>query len=661
MPSTNRHVRLTCAALGDDAVFLRMSASEALGRLSRFEIAFLSLRNDIDPGAVIGQNISVTLDYPAGGSREFNGIVTTLRLLAPGDTTKNRMARYEAIVHPRLWLLTRASHRRFFHLRTAPQIVAQVVEAYDIDFRNACTASYPPLDHCVQYRETDFDFVSRLMEREGMHYFFEHAGGKHTLVLADSGAAHRPVARYESVPFQGWDTPRPDEECVYRWHAGATLETGRYEVNDYDFEKASVSNSEGLVSRATRSAPYDTARYLMQEHLSGHVNASDGERLARVNVEIHQTQNDAMEGRTTARGIAAGGLFRLRDHPGSAQNRQYLVIENQAEIVSDAYVSTSDPTQPLFDCHFKAIRSDNTFRSPRVTPVPRTAGPQTAVVIGPPGEEILTDKYGRVKVQFHWEQLSQTSGANRLDRCWVRVAQGWANRRWGAMCLPRVGQEVLVEFIEGDPDRPVIVGAVYNSTNMPPYELPAHSAVSTLRSQSTKGGNGFNEVRFDDRKGAEQMFFHAERDHETWIKHDALTNVAGEKHLRIGGSEFSETRGARNDSVLGGSTLRVGGPVSAASMTTHEQFVGEAYSLDAGAAVRIKAGAAVEIEAGATIALRAGASYILIGPETIEMSSFPIPLGPGVPPVPLSVPPAPPRPPRDADDGARKTRNQEAP
>jgi type VI secretion system secreted protein VgrG len=656
MPSTERHIRMTCATLGGDAVFMRMSASEALGQPSRFEIAFLSTRNDIDPGKVIGQNLSVTLDYPAGGAREYNGIVTTLRLLVPGDVTKNRMARYEAIVHPRLWLLTRAMHRRFFYQRTVPQIVSTVLESYDIDFRNACTASYPPLDHCVQHRESDFDFVSRLMEREGIHYFFEHKGGKHTLVLADSGAAHRPIAHYETVPFQAWDTPEQDEECVYRWVSGATLETGRYEVNDYDFEKASVSNAEGLVARATRSAPYDAPRYLMQEHLTGHLKAGDGDRLARINVEIHQTQNDSIDGRTTARGIAPGGLFRLQDHPGSKQNRQYLVTQTHAEVVSDAYVSSNDPTQPLFDCSFTAIRSDNTFRSPRVTPVPCASGPQTAVVIGPPGEEILTDQYGRVKVQFHWEQLTQDGHASRLDRCWVRVAQGSANRRWGAMFLPRIGQEVLVDFIEGDLDRPVVAGAVYNSTNMPPYELPAESAVSTFKSQSTKGGNGYNEMRFDDRKGDEQMFFHAERDHETWIGHDALTNVAGERHMSIGGDEFRSTRGARNDSVTGASTSRVMGGVSAASMTTHDQFVGDAYSLDAGAAVRIKAGAAVEIEASATIALRAGASYILIGPETIEVSSFPIPIGPGVPPVPLAIPPAPPTPPRDADDGASRGR-----
>jgi type VI secretion system secreted protein VgrG len=655
MPSNDtRHVRLSCAALGDTAVFLRMSGREALGRMSEFELVFLSPRNDIDPGAVLGHDLCVTLDYPAGGERQFNGIVTTLRLIAPGDTTHNRMARYEAMVHPRLWLLTQASHRRFFHQRTVPQIVASVFEDYNVDFRNACTASYPPIEHCMQYRETDFDFVSRLLEREGIHYFFEYANSKHTLVFTDSNSEHRPIPHYDTMPYQAWDVPDHDEECVYRWVSGATLRTGRYEVNDYDFEKAAVSNQQGLVSRATRAAPYDPARYVMQEHLSGHVKASDGDRLARVGAEIRQTQNESIDARGTARGIAPGGLFRLRDHPAGVQDRQYLVTENSFEIVSDAYVSSNDGTLPFFDCAFAAIRADNTFRPARLTPVPRVAGPQTGVVVGPDGDEILTDMYGRVKVQFHWEQLSPAAAAQRLNRCWVRVSQGWANKRWGAMLLPRIGQEVLVEFIEGDPDRPVVTGAVYNSSNMPPYALPANAAVSTIKSQSTKGGGGFNELRFDDRKGEEQLFFHAERDHESWVKHDALMNVGNDRHLRVDGSEFVHTSGTRNDTVQGSSKLSVGGSVSAATAGTHEQYVGAAYSLDAGAAVHVKAGMTVVIEASASIALRAGTSWILIGPETIEMSSFPIPLAPGVPPVPVNPPPPPPTPPRDADDGSRK-------
>ena len=654
MPSSNtRHVRLDCAALGDTAVLLTLTGSEALGRMSEFEIAFLSPRNDIDPAAVLGQEASVTLDYPAGGERQFNGIVTTLRLIVPGDTTRNRLARYQATVHPRLWLLTQASHRRFFYQRTVPQIVASVFEDYGIDFRNACTATYAAIEHCAQHRETDFDFVSRLLEREGIHYLFEYSLGKHTLVLADSNAAHRPIEHYESVPYQAWDEPDQDEECVYRWVSGATLQTGRYEVNDYDYEKASVSNQQGLVARATRAAPYDAPRYVMQEHLTGHVKAADGERFARAGVEISQTRNETIDGFATARGIAAGGLFRLADHPAAAQSRQYLVTAARFEVFSDAYVSSSDPSRRLFDCSFTAIRSDNSFRPERTTPVPRVAGPQTAVVVGPDGDEILTDKYGRVKVQFHWEQLAPSGAGERLNRCWVRVAQSWANKRWGAMHLPRIGQEVLVEFIEGDPDRPVITGAVYNSTNMPPYELPANAAVSTVKSNSTKGGNGYNEMRFDDRKGDEQLFFHAERDHETWVRHDALMNVGHERHLSVEGDEFVETKGARNDTVRGSSTQSVAGSVSNATMRNHDQYVGTEYSLGVGMAAHVKAGMTVVIEAGVSIALRAGTSYILIGPETIEMSSFPIPLVPGPPVVPVNVPPAPPKPPRDADDGTR--------
>jgi type VI secretion system secreted protein VgrG len=652
MSSTStRHVRLDCAALGNGAVFLSMIGHEALGRMSEFDLAFLSPSNDLDPASVLGQEASVTLDFPVSGERQFNGIVTTLRLLAPGDTTHNRMARYQMIVHPRLWLLTQASHRRFYFQKTVPQIVASVFEDYGVDFRNACTASYPAVEHCMQYRETDFGFVSRLLERQGIHYLFEYAGGKHTLVLIDSNAAHRPIAHYGSIPFQAWDTPVHDEECVYRWHTGATLHTGRYEVNDYDYEKASVSNHQGLVARATRAAPYDPARYVMQEHLSGHIKAADGDRLARVAVEVRQTLNESIEGRATSRGIAAGGLFQLTGHPATVQDRQYLVTGARFEIFSDAYVSSGDPTRALFDCAFTAIRAENTFRPAWTTPAARVAGPQTAVVVGPDGDEILTDKYGRVKVQFHWEQLAADPGADRLNRCWVRVSQGWANKRWGAMLLPRIGQEVLVEFIEGDPDRPVITGAVYNSTNMPPYELPANAAVSTMKSHSTKGGNGYNEMRFDDRKGDEQMFFHAERDHETWVGNDALMNIGAQRHLRVDGSEFVLTGGSRNDTVEGAITQRAGGDVSNVTLGSHGQFVGAAYTLDTGAAATVHAGTTVVIEAGTSIALRAGVAWIVIGPETIEMSSMPIPLVPGPPVAPVSVPPPAPIAPRDADDG----------
>jgi type VI secretion system secreted protein VgrG len=656
MPSTSpRHVSFECAALGPGAIFLSMIGEEALGRMSMFELAFLSPSNDIDPADVLGQDVSVTLRFPVSGERRFNGIATTLRLLVPGDTTHDRMARYQMIMHPRLWLLTQASHRRFYFQKTVPEVVASVFEDYGIDFRNACTASYPPLEHCVQYRETDFDFVSRLLEGQGIHYLFEYTGTKHTLVLIDSNASHRPIPYYESVPFQAWDTPDPqnDEECVYNWESGATLQTGRYEVNDYDFEKASVSNQQGLVARATRAAPYDPARYVMQEHLSGHLKAADGDRLARAAVEVRQTLNESISARATARGIAAGGLFQLKSHPASVQNRQYLVTGARYEVFSDAYVSSDDPSRNLFDCTFTAIRADNTFRPARTTPRARVAGPQTAVVVGPDGDEILTDKYGRVKVQFHWEQLAPPSGAERLNRCWVRVAQGWANKRWGAMLLPRIGQEVLVEFIEGDPDRPVITGAVYNSTNMPPYELPANAAVSTMKSNSTKGGNGYNEMRFDDTKGDEQMFFHAERDHETWVKNDARMNVGADRHLHVDGSEFVMTNGARNDTVRGGLKQSVTGSVSNATLGSHEQFVATAYTLNAGAAMSVQAGGAIVIEASASIALRAGTAWVVIGPETIEMSSFPIPLEPGPPVVPVMVPPPAPTPPRDADDGTK--------
>lgn len=652
----HRNVSITCSAAGDDLKFLRLTGTEELGRLYLFQLELLSTSNTLKPGDLLGQDISVELSQPAGGERQFNGIVTTFRIVAPGDKTGNRMARYEATVRPRLWLLTRASHCRFFYEMTVPDIVTKVLQDYHVDLSNKCAATYPTLEHCAQYRETDFDFVSRLLEREGIYYYFEHKGGKHTLVLTDSGDVHAPLDHYASIPYDLGFDPMTEKEGIYEWMAGAELQTGTYEVNDYDFEKPSASNQQGLLSRSTRPKVYDAPTYTMQEHLSGHVQSSDGDRYAKVGVEIRQARNDSIAGRSTVRAIWPGGLFRLTDHASDDQNRDYLVVRANYEINSDEYISTRNVSLPLFDCHFVALRKDNHFRSERLTPRPVVGGPQTAVVVGPDGDEIHTDKYGRIKVQFHWEQFAPPADAGaRMKRCWARVSQGWAGKNWGAFFLPRIGQEVIVDFIEGDPDRPLVTGSVYNASLMPPYALPANAALSTLKSNSTKGGGGYNEVRFDDTKGSEQLFFHAEKDHETWIKNDALTNVANDRHLKIGGSEYVEVDGKRNDAVKGDQNTQVDGNVSLKVGQGMQEKVGMNYAIDAGANIHIKAGANVVIEAGAMLTLKVGGAFVVIDPMSVSVVGTPIKLnsggsagsGDGASPTAPTAP-------TDADDGTKK-------
>lgn len=655
----NRHATISCESAGRDLFLLRLRGTEELGRLSEYRIDLLSESNDLHPSKLLGQDMSVAISLPSGGERQFNGIVTAFRIVAPGDRT--RMARYEAVMRSRLWLLTRASHSRFFHEKTVLDIVTKVLQDYNIDLSNKCAVSYPTLQHCVQYRETDFAFISRLMEHEGIYYYFEHRNGKHTLILTDSGDVHAPIDHYATVPYDAWFEPSHEKECVYTWVSGAELQTGNYEVNDYDFEKPSLSNQQGLLSRATRREVYDPAIYTMQEHLSGHVQTSDGDRYAKIGVEIQQAHNDNITGRSTARGLCPGGLFRLLAHASDAQNRDYLVIRAEYEINSDTYASTYDNSVslPFFDCSFSALRKENQFRADRITPRPRVTGPQTAVVIGPEGDEILTDKYGRVKVQFHWEQFAPPDSASeRLNRCWVRVLQGWAGKRWGMFVLPRVGQEVIVECLEGDPDRPLVTGCMYNATMMPPYDLPANAALSTLKSNSTKGGGGFNELRFDDTKGSEQVFIHAEKDHETWAKNDTLANIGNDRHVKISGNDHLAVHGSQHIAVTGDLNEQIKGSVSLSVSNNLQEKVDSNYAIEAGAQIHIKAGKDIVIEAGNSITLKVGGAFVVVGPTSVAVVGEPVQLNSGGSPGSGSgSSPTHPTAPKDADDGTKKLKS----
>lgn len=657
---SNRNVTVTCTPAGAELLFLRMTGNDELGRLGEYRIDILSKSNDITPASVLGQDMSVSLALPAGGEREFNGIVTRLRMIAAGDQQYGRMARYEAIVRPRLWLLTRGAHCRFYHQMTVPDIVMGVLGDYQVDVSNKCSETYPVLEHCAQYRETDFAFVSRLMEREGIYYYFEHQNGKHTMVLADAASVHTAIGHYAALPYVT-DAKQREGECIYEWRSGGQLQTGYYEVNEYDFEKPSSSLQQGMLNRAARTQVYDEPLYTMQQHLSSYVQASDGDRYARIAVEIYQARNDSIEGRSTVRGIWPGGLITLEGHGRSDQNASYLVVGASYEVNSDRYVSAQDNANamPFFDCAFTALRKDNQFRSERITPRAVVGGLQTANVVGPDGDEILTDRYGRIKVQFHWEQFAPPADADaRAKRCWVRVAHDWAGKTWGTFFVPRIGQEVIVSFIDGDPDRPLVTGCVYNANTMPPYDLPANAALSTLKSNSTKGGGGYNEMRFNDDKGNEQLFFHAQKDHETWVINDALANVGNDRHLKVTNDEYRSVGGARHDHVTGNQNAQVDGTASLKVGQKLQEKVGTDYAIDAGMNVHIKAGMNIVIEAGMSITLKAGSAFVVIGPASVAVSGMPIQLNSGgsAGSGDGSSPTAP-TDPTDADDGTKKLKS----
>ncbi|BBU31258.1 type VI secretion system protein VgrG [Burkholderia sp. THE68] len=666
LTDNDRIAQVTCAFGKNALVLYRMRGREELGRLAQWDLELLADRSNLDIAKMLGSDFSLSLAIPSGGTREYNGIVTAFELARPASTQPNRPALYRATVRPRLWLLTRASHCRFFHQMTASAIIGRVLADSHIDFENKCSATYPGLEHCAQYRETDFDFVSRLAEREGIYYYFEHRGGKHRLILTDSSHAHGATPHCDALPFRAQSSAPHEHEWVYAWSTGGEVATGIVELNDYDFEKPSQSAQQGLVARAHRVKRFDEPVYAMQEHAPGYTRHEDAERLARARVEAHQAANVFVSARTTARAIWPGGTVHLSDHPLAQHNGEYLVVSAEYEINSDDYISTFEARArpPVFDCAFTALPRDAGFRAARSTPRACVAGPQTAVVVGPKGEEIHTDKYGRIKVQFLWEQLGPEASRESLQRCWVRVAQPWAGKGYGAFFLPRIGQEVLVHFIEGDPDQPLVIGSVYNAAQTTPYELPAKMARTTLKSNSTKGGNGFNEMRFDDTKDAEQLFFHAERDLETWVKHDALTRIGRERHVIVEQDDYARCGGNRSDAVQGDQRTGIGGKFSLEIGGDTHHKSGANISVGAGVNVDVKGGANVTIEAGVTLTLKAGGNTIVLGPSGIAISAAgPVSIdgvvvqincgGAGAGAGAASASPDAPAAPRQADDGSR--------
>jgi type VI secretion system secreted protein VgrG len=586
----NREATVRTALADDVLLFAGMSGSEALGRLSEFTVRMLSEDASLAIADVLGKPLTVLLATNEDGDlRHFNGIVTRFANTGwVGD-----FASYEATVHPWLWLLSRASNCRMFQDMSVPDIVKEVCGAYGGAAALSVTAlsgEYPVLPYCVQYRETDFDFVCRLLEGAGIYFYFTHEADKHTMVLADSYGAHQPIAGYTALKFaRAARRGEWAEESVARWSSAGAIAGSKVVLQDFDFEKAAGSRSGGLLSTATIAAGFNQASYEMFDYPGGYSVAADGNALARARIESMHGQCEQIAATTDARGLYPGGLFTLADHPREDQNRTYLVTSAQYEVSGNDYASGGRGFG--FSCRIGAIGKEHPYRPLPTVARPRVYGPQTAIVVGKAGEEIWTDKYGRIKVQFHWDRVG-TDDEN--SSCWVRVAQGWAGKGWGAMAVPRIGMEVVVSFLEGDPDRPLVTGCVYNSDTMPPYELPANQTRSTVKSQSSKGGEGFNELRFEDKKGAEEVYMHAERDFLRVVKNNDALKVGFETADK--GDQTIDIKNDQLATIGNDQTLKV----------THDQTVG----IDGKQAVKV--GTTIVIEAGTSIELKVGGSSIKI-------------------------------------------------
>jgi type VI secretion system secreted protein VgrG len=621
MPATQSERNVAIAtSLGDDVLLVKsVSITESLGRIFQIEADLASEKGSVNFDDILGKNATVRVELPNQKTRYFNGNVSRF----VQTRMEGRTAHYRATLVPWLWFLTRTADCRIFQAMKVPDIVKQVFRDHGFtDFRDVLTGSYLTWDYCVQYRETDFNFVSRLMEHEGIYYFFEHDNGKHTLVLADGKAAHKPFPDYDTVNYRAEDAGLREKEYVSDWVLQKEVQTGVYSLNDFNFTTPKSS----LLAKSQVSQAHAQSNFEIYDYPGEYDAQAEGQsQYAKLRIQEHQAQHEVGQGHGNARGLATGCLFSLDQFPRTDQNREYLITETNIHVTGDDYEGRGGGGgEEFLTCAFTAIPSDVPYRAPRLTPKPLIQGPQTAIVVGPSGEEIYTDQYGRVKLQFHWDRYGK---ADENSSCWVRVSHAWAGKQWGAIYIPRIGQEVIVEFLEGDPDQPIITGRVYNAVAMPPYALPAEMTKSTIKSNSSKGGQGFNEIRFEDKKGSEEIFIHGEKDQEIRIKNNCCEWIGKDRHLIITNDQFEHVENDRHEKVdtdhmediggdrhlnvvgkeakqVGGTlSLTVAGDVAEVFQGNHSEQVTSDYYLKADNVV---------IEATTNITIKVGQSYIAI-------------------------------------------------
>jgi type VI secretion system secreted protein VgrG len=614
--------------LGDDVLlFQRMTATEQLGRLFEYQLDVVSKDANIKLDDLLGQNVTVRLKM-GDDSRFFNGYVSRFCFVGMAEN----LYQYQITLRPWLWFLTRTADCRIFQNKKVPDIIKQIFRDHGFsDFEEKLSATYRDWEYCVQYRETDFNFVSRLMEQEGMYYYFKHEDAKHTLVLADSIEAHESVPDYEEVPFFPYEeTLRRERDHIFDWFVAQEVQPGTYALNDFDFEKPKAD----LNAKLKQPYGHSVDQFEVYDYPGEYLEKSDGDEYVRKRVEELHAQYQQVQGQGNARGLTTGCLFTLTQYPRDDQNKEYLITSATYELQSDEYGSAAAASaEQIFMCSFTAIDSAQPFRTPRVTPKPVVQGPQTAMVVGPKGEEIHTDKHGRVKVQFHWDR---EGAADENSSCFIRVSHAWAGKNWGAIALPRIGQEVIVDFLEGDPDHPLVTGRVYNEINKPPYELPANATISTFKTNSSKGGEGFNEFRFEDKKGEEQIFMHAEKNMDIRVKNDRFETIGHDRSLvvendkkehiknerhevvdshhmeKIGADRNLNVEGKEAKAVADSLSLKVSGDVIEEFGSNHSEQVSSDYYLKASNIV---------IEGTTNVTVKVGQSYIAIDSGGIKIGT----------------------------------------
>lgn len=535
----NRLGRLDTPLGKDELCLVRFNATEGASELFEIAIEAVSTKPDIDFDKAIGQNCSLTIQSYAKPDRYFNGILVA----AQGLGGEGELYNYRLVLRPWLWLLSRTSDCRIFENQTATAIIKQVFKDRGFsDFQDATNGNFPELDYCVQYRETDLAFVSRLMEQHGIYFFFKHTQDKHKLVLADGKSAHEPVPGHASIPvFLAGLQDRRDQEYLHHWSPQRRFRSGKFELTDYNY----LTPDADLKGQEEGSAAYTKSKMEIFDYPGKYKTKSDGETYVKYRLEAEQAQDQRRAAKGNAISLFPGGLTKLEKHPSAFENKQYLILRAAHSYTAESYFSAMAGEEPSYSGDYEFLASDIPYRAPMTTPRPLVHGPQTAKVVADKnndGEEIDVDEHGRILVRFFWDREKKRS-------CRVRVAQVWAGKGWGGQVIPRIGQEVVVEFLEGDPDRPLVTGTVYNDMYKHPFAMPDNKTQSGLKSSTTKGGSGYNELMFEDKKDSEKINLHAQKDLELAVL-NSETRTVGEKFKSPTGSPSRKTTLEHGDDVL---------------------------------------------------------------------------------------------------------------
>lgn len=596
-----------------DFQVLAFKGSEVLDQPFFIQVQVVSDNPSLDLESLLHQ--PAYLDF--GDAQEgLHGQVYAIGRDDPG----RRITRYHLTLVPRLAYLAHRRNQRIFQQRSVPQIIAAVLEQHGI-LADAYAFElgpvvYPPRTFCVQYAESDLHFIQRLCEEEGIHYHFRHSADAHLLVFGDDQTVFRrlPAQRYCAA-----GGPQADTRVIQRFDVRLATRSQKTVRRDHDFERPSL-----CLQDTAGSAP---AQPLEDYHYpAGFTDHARGKRLARRGLERHQRDRLRALGKSDQLALRSGHFLELHDHPDPSCNDLWLITSVRHEGYQPQVLEESLPTTDAFVGYrnrFTATPWQAVHRPPLKHPKPTIQGSQTATVTGPPGEDVHCDTYGRVKVRFHWDRLDKSDDKSS---CWVRVASGWAGDGFGATMIPRVGMEVLVTFLEGDPDQPLINGCLPNASHRPAYPLPQHKTRSVLRSCSSLGGAGANELYLEDRRGEELIYLRAQRDLEQQVGHDSRLEVAGERREVIQGMSTTHLGGEEHRHVTGDRRVVLKASDHLDVQGDSQTRVGQTLFVEAGQQLHLKSGASLVIDAGAQLSLKAGGEHLVIQAGGI-FSSRPITLG----------------------------------